>query len=218
MNLRYAIGDIHGMLDALIEVQSRIAQHANRNSILHPEVIYLGDYIDRGPDSKSVIDRIWANKHWFRQTCLLGNHEVLAITSADRDVWLTNGGVETLKSFGGKRNYLPSNYVSWIKSLPTFVRHGRWYFVHAGIDPLRSLDEQTDDDRLWIRGAFLHHIGPMPEGVTVVHGHTVEFQRVATSSRIGLDQGACFTHRENSRLSCGVFNDEQLVDILEVAT
>jgi serine/threonine protein phosphatase 1 len=210
--LRYAIGDIHGMLDALREIEGKIARHAARHGDDAPTVIYLGDYIDRGPDSRGVIDHLINNPCRFRQILLKGNHEELAIS--DWDLWLDNGGVETLRSFGLTRPPLPSPIISWINQLKFFHRDGKWFFVHAGIDPERPLNSQSASTMLWIRRPFLDWRGSMPEDVTVIHGHTPERKRIVSHLRIGLDQGACY----GGLLACGVFSDTELVDVLEVRT
>ena len=212
MTFRYAIGDIHGMLDALREIEGKIARHAAQHGDDAPTVVYLGDYIDRGSDSKGVIEHLAANPRHFRQILLKGNHEELAIS--DWGLWLDNGGVETLQSFGLTRPPLPPSVISWINQLKFFHRDGKWFFVHAGIEPQIALNAQNPSTLLWIRRPFLDWRGSMPEDVTVVHGHMPERKRVVSDQRIGLDQGACY----GGALACGVFSETALVDVFEVKT
>lgn len=102
MTLRYAIGDIHGMLEPLREIEGKISRHAAQRGDAAPKVVYLGDYIDRWPDSKGVVEHLISNPHRFRQILLKGNHEAMAMT--DWDSWLDNGRLGTLRSFGLARH------------------------------------------------------------------------------------------------------------------
>src|SRR5450432_3268181 len=140
MTLRYAIGDIHGMLEPLREIEGEISRHAAKRGDVSPKVVYLGDYIDRGPDSRGVVEHLMVNPRRFRQVLLKGNHEDLAMTNWD--TWLDNGGQDTLRSFGLARPPLPQPITAWIKQLALFHREGKWFFVHAGIEPKVPLEAQ----------------------------------------------------------------------------
>jgi serine/threonine protein phosphatase 1 len=133
MTLRYAIGDIHGMLEPLREIEGKISRHGALRGDTAPTVICLGDYIDRGPDSKGVVQHLIANPRGFRQILLKGNHEDLAMT--DLDTWLDNGGLETLRSFGLARPPLSQTILLWMSQLVLSHRDGKWFFVHAGVEP-----------------------------------------------------------------------------------
>ena len=117
----------------------------------------------------------------------MGNHEALCLDPYPDD-WLANGGRQTQASYGG-----PSPVPSGMDAdLPLTHRHGRWFFAHAGIDPLLPLARQERETLLWIRRPFLDFEGVMPEGVVVVHGHTPKPDPEIKANRIGIDTGACY--------------------------
>lgn len=167
-------------------------------------IVFLGDYIDRGPDSRGVIDRLieGPSAEW-RWICLKGNHEAMMIGAHAGDsseLWLANGGEETLASYGGK---IPQTHVTWCTALPLIYRDDHRVFIHAAIDPSLPLIEEAQSESvlLWKRyqldedeHADLH----------VVHGHTpIESGPVIYSGRTNLDIGAVF----NGRLAIGIFDD-----------
>lgn len=208
MTTFYAIGDIHGMSKTLRAMRKLIIADAERRS--GPKVIvYLGDYIDRGPNSQEVISDLMKPDPRFQQVFLKGNHEALAL-SEDRDMWLDNGGMETLRSYHDKE--IPARDKYWMRNLLLFFRQGKWFFVHAGIDTSRPLDKQSSHDLLWMRQPFLSYEGKMPEGVTVVHGHTPRMVPHISENRIGIDTGACF----GNALTCAVLSETKLLDLLKV--
>ena len=173
----YVIADLHGRFDLLQAALATIAQHANGRAC---KIVTLGDYVDRGPQSRQVVERLMAvQAAGTNLICLKGNHEYMmhrALTltwfaSASRarclNWWKHNGGESTLASYGNK---VPSDHLRWMKNLPTIYVDQHRIFVHAGVDPKRALDEQTDEFLLWHRyseGADIGH-----EGRHVVHGHT----------------------------------------------
>lgn len=203
----YAIGDIHGRLDLLDEMLDSIKRHASGRG--ECAAVFLGDYIDRGPDSKGVIARLMAGPLPFETICLAGNHEDLAVNGPEY-VWLLNGGDKTLASYGGA---IDPEHLKWMRALPTHYRDGRWFFVHAGVNPNRPLERQERQDMLWIRAKFLLYTEPYDGGATtVVHGHTPGDEVEIEANRINLDTGAVF----GGPLSCAVLRGDILENIIQV--
>jgi serine/threonine protein phosphatase 1 len=215
--LLYAVGDIHGRLDlleailALIEADAESSGHVERRTL-----VFLGDYVDRGPDSRSVVDRVISGlPQGFEAHFLKGNHEAILLNFLDDawslDNWLVNGGEATMLSYGvdtGRlarlgvapgiwrkafAEALPAAHLRFFKSLKLSVSFGDYLFVHAGVKPGVPLAAQTEADLIWIRGPFLDHAGPFEK--IVVHGHTPGEQPVIRANRIGIDTGAVFTGR-----------------------
>jgi serine/threonine protein phosphatase 1 len=198
MTTIYAIGDIHGEREMLADLHRQIRRDAAQRPG-EKRAVYVGDYIDRGPDSRGVVELLMGNPLPFPAICLMGNHEDLCLNASRAD-WLANGGVETERSYGGP---VAGTHKAWMRALPTSWRSGRWFFAHAGIDPLVPLAEQDRETLLWIRQPFLSHAGPMPEGVVVVHGHTPMRAPDIQPNRIGIDTGACY----GGALSCAILTD-----------
>lgn len=192
--LTIAIGDIHGCIDKL----SSLLEQCRRYLKSQPaHYIFLGDYIDRGPNSCGVIERLMKLQADTRNsvTCLMGNHEDMLLSSIDNDElkehWLSNGGVQTLASYAKQSAAeLPREHITWMRHLPTFYNDGLRYYVHAGIDPKRLLSEQQDDDRLWIRGEFLKSDKKFER--YLVHGHTPQRSGKPDirRNRVNIDTGA----------------------------
>ena len=203
----YAIGDIHGCLTELQDIISRCQRDASKEPA---KFVFLGDYIDRGQESRGVVEFLidLQAKHGDLIVCLAGNHEELALdafSSGQHENWLRNGGVETLRSYGiGSAAYLPPHHVDWFNTLIDQHDDGQRLFVHAGINPLRPLNQQDDHDLRWIREPFLSDVRDY--GRLIVHGHTpirtgVPDQR---PNRLNLDTGAVY----GGPLSAAVFTDE----------
>jgi serine/threonine protein phosphatase 1 len=206
MNVTYAIGDIHGR-DALLErMHARIVHDPHREKdALKPIVVHLGDYIDGGPESHKVLDRIMRGSDAFETIALLGNHEALmldCLETDDRDVWwnwLSNGGDKTLEAFGvpfktngfssqALTDALGEQKIRWLRGLPLYHVVDDYLFVHAGIVPGTPLDQQQTKDMLWIRTRFLE--SEADHGYTVVHGHTPTEVPEVKKNRIGIDTEA----------------------------
>ncbi|WP_407529307.1 metallophosphoesterase family protein [Methylobacterium oryzisoli] len=215
--LTYAIGDVHGcagLLDALLE---RIEAHrAGRPRRL----VFLGDYVDRGPDSAQVIATVRALQAGEPDDviCLAGNHEAMLLAAQageDDALWLANGGLAALASFGATRaTDLPREVTDWIGGLPSAHEDDRRWYVHGGFrpgQPARSSDRAT---RLWMREPFLS--ADYDFGKHVVHGHTPVRGTApdVRRHRTNLDTGAVF----GGALTAGVFGDAQgpAVDFLQV--
>jgi serine/threonine protein phosphatase 1 len=200
MSTIYAVGDIHGELEKLRRLIRMItSDSATRGG--EKLGIFLGDYIDRGLESKGTIELLSSERALpFPYLCLGGNHEHMALT--DRPLWLYNGGRETLYSYGGE---ISDEHLAWMKARPLLHREGKWFFVHAGIDPLRPLDAQNPNVLLWTRDKeFMQREESFEDGVTVVHGHTPNLEGPEVKdNRINLDTGACF----GGRLTCAILTD-----------
>lgn len=208
----YAIGDIHGRADLLSKLLDKVMTHAAMQTVTERVVVCLGDYVDRGSDSKGVID-ILLDRHLpaTELVCLLGNHEQLMLDflgdpAAIGPMWLRNGGLETLASYGvgfdptaprlaalesaGVRlaHQLPPRHKAFLQGLKLHHREGDYLFVHAGLAPEVPLAEQNDSDMLWMRDPFLET--PAEYGFAVVHGHTITAEPEWRAWRIGIDTGA----------------------------
>lgn len=222
----YAVGDIHGRDDLLAIVHTRIARDIAANPVEQPVIVYLGDYVDRGPGSFEVLDRLI---HGFvagaRSVHLRGNHEQMMldfIDYAQDTTWLMNGGDATLASYGLQppqawadadelrtvrkllRAAVPPSHLRFLRYTRLLHCSGDYLFVHAGIRPGRPLDDQEDRDLLWIRGAFLSSSTDF--GKRIVHGHSITPEPDVRPNRIGIDTGAFFT----GRLTCLVLEGETL--------
>lgn len=208
----YAIGDIHGCDQALALLLDRISRDYDglREQYARlPTLVFLGDYIDKGPDSRAVLDRLIAPIDGFERIVFLkGNHEASIIEFIDGEsdgaMWLRHGGLDTLGSYGIRtpflgdsadierarielREELPESHGHFLRSLKLGYQLGNYLFVHAGIDPSRSVAGQERRDMLWIREEFLSDPGPFE--VRVVHGHTPVEAPEVLPHRINLDTG-----------------------------
>ena len=204
----YAVGDIHGCLEQLEALQEEIQRDAANSKAKRKVLIYLGDYVDRGPDSRGVIDRlISAPLEGFEVFHLLGNHEQFLLDflrdSEVMRIWLLNGGDETLRSFDvnpfvggakgiqtGLREALTSKEFRFLQSLRLSHGEGDYLFVHAGVRPGVALDEQDPHDLVWIRDEFLNSRANF--GKIVVHGHSPRKKPEQRANRIGIDTGAVY--------------------------
>lgn len=201
----YAIGDIHGCADQLDAIHARIAEDAAHAPEPDRVIVYLGDYVDRGPDSRGAIERALAPPIAGRAVHLCGNHEEMMLAVLDHPgdeaaiaLWLRNGGVATLTSYGlsGEdppetwAGRLPPAHIAFLRGLVRRYQAGGYLFVHAGIRPGVALDAQDAEDLIWIREPFLH--SEADHGAVVVHGHTPERAPVIRANRIGLDTGAVY--------------------------
>lgn len=212
----YAIGDIHGRADLLYEMAERIDDDLYRRPVEYAVEVYLGDYIDRGYDSKTVIDILcWRLVHR-NAVCLRGNHEaILEDFLRDPDIvhgWMRLGALSTLTSYGVSIpsaaqlvpervhrafcDALPRTHVLFLQCLRNTYQCGDYLFVHAGIRPGIPLQEQVQEDLVWIRDEFLR--STTDYGYKVVHGHTPVTQPQICSNRINIDTGAVFS----GRLTC----------------
>ena len=209
----YAVGDLHGRADLLDRVHAAIdRRQAGRDETVRE--IYLGDYVDRGPDSAGVVERLIARAADHHLVALRGNHEEMfeeflagRIDVAD---WRRVGGLETLASYGvdvaalaragapsmmwsrAAERRVPDRHRAFLAALRDHWRDpAGWFFAHAGVRPGVALDAQAPDDLLWIRAPFL--TDERDFGAVVVHGHTPMGQPEFRPNRINLDTGAYLT-------------------------
>jgi serine/threonine protein phosphatase 1 len=209
----YAIGDLHGRLDLLLEMQQMIADDAASRAARRRVVVYLGDYVSRGPDSPGVVDRV---REWlppgFERVTLKGNHEDLLLRFLDGEVdtgrhWLDYGGLEAMAAYGvaiadwsarddatvlelraGLEAALPAPHLDFLRSLQVSHRAGDYFFVHGGVRPGVPLEAQSARDCMWIRKTFLD--SELDHGAVVVHGHSISPAPELRHNRIGIDTGA----------------------------
>jgi serine/threonine protein phosphatase 1 len=211
----YAIGDVHGRADLLAELWDRLARDvAARRDGRRPCLVMLGDYVDRGPDSRGVLDRLMGAPPVpdMDRVCLMGNHEDMILRllrrpgskagAASAAAWLDNGGLETLASYGLPPGpapaaadlpallaaLLPDPHRRFLEGLRLSYRAGDYLFVHAGLTPGLPLARQDPASLMWIREPFLS--SPASHGAIVVHGHSVAPHPEIRANRIGIDTGA----------------------------
>jgi serine/threonine protein phosphatase 1 len=222
MSKTYAIADLHGRFDLLEMALACIVERAEPPTTL----VMLGDYIDRGPDSRKIIERLMAGlgRDGWRLICLKGNHEDIMWQTCRRlpdvDWWLRNGGGATLLSYGQQEGdqadvtIVPALHLDWVEQLPLMYVDRHRVFVHAGIDPNCPLDQQDAEKMIW-------KIYPDDDGGGhgqrhVVHGHHQHAHGpIFKRNRTNLDTLAWYT----GRLAIGVFEDAAPggpIEVLEV--
>jgi len=210
----YAIGDVHGRFDLLKKLLEMIQEDGASNQRGENILVMLGDYIDRGADSKAVIELLsMPAPDGFDIICLKGNHEEMLLqflkNTGHPFVWLKNGGRETLKSYGldikalsvssipqaaieqartDLRAVFPGSHMEFLTALDMVHYEGDYLFVHAGVRPGVALSEQNERDLIWIRKEFLHSKEDF--GKIIVHGHSITDQPMIADNRIGIDTGA----------------------------
>ncbi len=206
----YAIGDIHGRLDLLNSLLDRIHRDDDGRDPARTTLIFLGDLIDRGPDSRGVVDRaIELAEAGGQVRFLMGNHEEVFLRAVGGDVralrlLLRIGGRETILSYGIAADayrtldfaelsallskMVPARHVDFLGRFEQSIEVGDYLFVHAGIRPGVSISEQTGTDMRWIRDDFLRHRDSFEK--VVVHGHSITDEADVRSNRIGIDTGA----------------------------
>jgi serine/threonine protein phosphatase 1 len=224
----YAIGDVHGRLDLLDDLLVRIRQDADQHaSDSARSLVFLGDYVDRGSESRGVVERVLIDPlPGFTTVRLMGNHEeaMLAFLDGESDGldWLSFGGLETLMSYGVPLRSLPhtqeavtalrealaeavpAGHVKFLRACVLHYSVGDYVFVHAGVRPGISLERQTSTDLMWIRDDFLRARIPLPNHV-VVHGHTICDLPQNRGHRINIDTGAFVS----GRLTCLVLRGRE---------
>ncbi|MEC3910825.1 metallophosphoesterase family protein [Sphingobium sp. CR2-8] len=211
----YAIGDVHGRIDLLDALLAMIAQDDKDRPRKAISLILLGDLVDRGAESRAVVERVMALcASGGDVVCLKGNHEEAFILAARGDVralplFRRMEGEATLASYGlppalfwtmsdeevaaWMATNVPRAHVDFLDSMPDSVAIGDYLFVHAGIRPGIPIEEQSANDLRWIRQEFLGHRGVHPK--MVVHGHSISREVDQQAGRIGIDTGAYFSGR-----------------------
>jgi len=216
----YAIGDIHGCAKELGLLLSHLVNKEKLTS--EDAVVFIGDYIDRGPDSRGVIQELLSFKNKFPNTSFLrGNHEdmflsFLGFEGRQGKVYLFNGGQICLKSYGipdtrapeDVLGDIPPQHLSFLLELEKGVKAGKYLFVHAGLNPLVDLDSQDDRDLYWIRDEFIMNIHKFDS--TVIFGHT-PYQDIVfhLPYKIGIDTGVVF----GNTLSCIELTESKIIQI-----
>lgn len=226
----YAIGDVHGCMDLLVALEQKIFKDSASCSG-EATIIMLGDYVDRGPQSAAVLDHLISPpQNGITRHCIMGNHEAMmlsflnTLTGAQYN-WLDVGGYETMMSYGFAPEelstgiipaklaqklgaHMPDEHRAFLMQLPLMIEYPEHVFVHAGIRPGIPLNDQVEQDLLWIRSEFLAFEGPFEK--YVVHGHTPVAQAEKKSWRANADTGAYAT----GNLSAIKFVDGKPEDIL----
>lgn len=209
----YAIGDIHGRADLLLQLLEAIYQDNAARSASYCEIIFLGDLIDRGLQSRQVVaSALEMHNHDAPVRFLKGNHEEVFVLASRGDRKAANifcriGGRETLLSYGladakfatmdakavadWMLNNIPREHVDFLDSFEDMIEIGDYAFVHAGVRPNVPLDKQSGSDLRWIRGKFLD--ADQPFGKMVIHGHSISTEVDEKTHRIGVDTGAYMT-------------------------
>lgn len=222
----YAIGDIHGQTDLLKAMHRGILADAKNSTASRFVVVYLGDYIDRGADSRGTLEFLIERPlPGFEAVYLTGNHEDFLVQFLEDEAvimpWLMNGGRETCLSYGvdpttsstradwtrqvqrDLRTNVPAAHLAFLRKLKHSHVEGDYFFVHAGVRPNLPLESQCLSDLLWIREPFLS--SDQDFGKVVVHGHTPTTDPEIRPNRIGLDTGACF----GGALTAAVFEEDR---------
>ncbi|ATU92276.1 serine/threonine protein phosphatase [Phyllobacterium zundukense] len=209
----YIIGDVHGCLKELLALERTISDDA-ASLPAKKLIIMLGDYVDRGPASAQVIDHlIDVCPEGFERLCLTGNHDMAMLEYLDGrlalSTWLQMGGDATLLSYGIDvehlkqiyksqakldeiiRRAVPVRHAEFLRTLPILITAGKFLFVHAGIRPSIPIQEQKDEDLVFIRSEFFNNSHLLKHWV--IHGHTPIDKPVRDGKRFNLDTGAFYT-------------------------
>lgn len=210
----YAVGDCHGCFYTLLDLMNKLPLESG------DKLIFVGDYIDRGPHSKQVVEYVKSLTDAGQAIALMGNHEKMCIDTYTGSgywgqTWMQNGGDTTIDSYDTRsederkhpkifdeeaRNEWLANlprvskeHVEWMQSLPLYHIDGDYMFVHAGIDPEVEIEYQTEDDMLWIRGKFINYEMALPK--RIVFGHTPFETAQVLSNKIGIDTACVYGNR-----------------------
>lgn len=181
-----AIGDIHGEINKLNSLLE------NLNLVKSDTIVFLGDYIDRGKNSKDVIERLIDLSEKVNCIFLKGNHEQMVLkmlkTKSETDIsyWLMNGGNETLNSYGDLIGMMML-HGKFLKNLKPYYLTEKYLFVHAGINPNKSLEEQNENDLLWVRDDFIDKKHNLKQ--KIIFGHTAFYEPYIDEDKIGIDTG-----------------------------
>ena len=195
----FAIGDTHGCAAELQEMLDIIDAQKQSGDL----IIYLGDYIDRGPNSKGVVDIILERRNrGLEEIALMGNHEDMMLDQSSS--WFYNGGTQTVESYGGFGSWkLPPDHEEFYNNLKLFHFHGKWFFVHAGLDPTEPYDKQVKHTLIWDRTS-VGYKGVYVGDWNVVYGHTPTEKPIVRPHQIGIDTGCVFGYS----LTCAVINPD----------
>lgn len=225
----YAVGDIHGCSALLRHLLVLIDEHLTAFPCRRPVLVFLGDYVDRGPGSREAIDQLISLQRQKEAVFLQGNHESYLLAFLKQPAilskWIQFGGLDTLRSYGlnpgnhldpDEQKFLAADlrhvldetgHLQFMNLLRTAFVCEDFFFVHAGVRPGIPLDQQNEEDLLWIREDFLRYGGDF--GKIVVHGHSPVQQPEVRSNRINIDTGAYAT----GRLTCLVIERDRMAFI-----
>jgi serine/threonine protein phosphatase 1 len=209
----YVIGDIHGRLDLLVTIEREIARDLREAPVPVATTVFLGDYVDRGPDPCGVLEKLSNQDFAMPFVALCGNHEdmfrMFLASGENAAMWLQNGGLDTLRSYGISspqiagsdiadrlRAHVPDRHLDFLEALAPSMTFGDYFLCHAGVRPGIPLAQQRTEDLFWIREEFLEARGD--HGKVVVHGHTPVAVPDVRANRINIDTGAFVT----GRLTC----------------
>jgi serine/threonine protein phosphatase 1 len=193
----YAIGDIHGHLDPLERLLDRLQPDLERDRL-----VFMGDYIDRGPSAMEVVDYVLRLRNLAppeQVICLKGNHEAMFLDflqGRETDLFLYNGGLATVRDYWGenwedlKELVLPPDHRRFFQELRLYYETPDYIFVHGGLKPGVKLNEQVEEDLLWVRGEFIASTEDF--GKKVIFGHTPFRQPLVMPNKIGIDTGAAY--------------------------
>ncbi|PLV56856.1 metallophosphoesterase family protein [Thermotoga sp. SG1] len=185
--MTYAVGDIHGCFLALKILIERLPLKKD------DELVFLGDYVDRGPNSKEVVEFLVELSRHHKCIFLRGNHEEMLLNCvknhSECDLWYFNGARSTIESFGSIDEI--RKYLDFFESTVYYYEKGNFVFVHGGVRPGVPLEKQNPFDLVWIRDEFIYSENPLP-GKTVVFGHTPLAEPYISSDKIGIDTGCVY--------------------------
>lgn len=207
-----AIGDIHGCAKSLDELLERLSPSADDH------LVFVGDYIDRGPDSKGVIDRLLELRKTHNCTFLRGNHEVFFLNyldglRQDEEVWRLNGGVQTLKSYRDENDQIviPPEHVAFIRNTELYLDSPSYFFVHAGLQPeltiAQNLAEPSEKTFLWDRGHYSARFLAWEK--PVICGHTPHPEPINHPQLISIDTGCVYYMYPGMGRLCAVILPER---------
>jgi len=210
----YAVGDVHGRADLLRDLLTRIRNEVQADARPNqPILLFVGDYVDRGPDSRGVLAEILAEQRrdTFRMICLRGNHDAYLLNFLDNGetgpMWMNVGGAATMLSYGVTpprlktdmsawrdasaqlKAAMPKDHIELLSNASLMASFRDYVFVHAGVRPGVALDRQTEEDVMTIRSRFLSSDDPA-DGKVVVFGHTPFDEPYVRTRKIGIDTGA----------------------------
>lgn len=216
----FVVGDIHGCSHELVKLLSVVDNKIQKDD----RIVFVGDYIDRGPDSKGVIDILISraashpNEHIF----LKGNHEDMMLSGAH--YWALNGGIETLRSYGSSNAFtayefntymdiIPADHKRFLQNLKSFYKEGRTVVVHAGLNPKLPLEEQEENFMFWDRKYYKYN-GAYHDNEYVVIGHTPGHEIQETTNQLAIDTACVF----GGKLSCAIIQPEfgTVIDVIQI--
>lgn len=230
----YVVGDLHGREDLLEPMLVRIDAHIGDTKAQNPKLVFVGDYVDYGPDSRSVLDRLHQLTRELPDNvvCLMGNHERMLLDYLEEPQrrgprWLRAGGNTTLESYGiraddtspeglstaGKalRSAMGADLINWLAARPLLWNSGTLWVVHAAADPRQPMDSQSARVLLWGHPEF--ETVQRRDAVWIAHGHTAIAAAAVSETRINVDSGAWRT----GTLSAGAFTPDEKIEILTVS-